>query len=74
MQVIMDINNLTTKPGNIQKIVDVTTTASITNDINVIYTFNFKIDHSFPIGGYISIILSNDTNGNGASIINSLTI
>lgn len=75
MQVgIMDINNLTTTPGNIWKIADVTTSSIITNAINVIYTFNFKIDHSIPVGGYISIILSNDTYGNGASITNSLTI
>jgi len=65
---------LSTTPGNVKKIADVTTTSITTNDINALYTFNFKIDHSVPIGGYFSIILSNDTYGNGASITNPQTI
>lgn len=65
---------MTTTPGNVNKVADVTTTSIITNDINVLYTFNFKVDHSVPVGGYLSFILSNDTYGNGATITYATTI
>ena len=65
---------MTTTPGNINKLAEVTTTSTITNDINVLYTFNFNMDHGIPVGGYFSIILSNDSYGNGATITNSQTV
>lgn len=67
------MNNLTTTSGDITKVSDVITTSTKTNDIYVLYTFSFKINHNVPVGGYFSIILTNDSY-NGATITDALTV
>ena len=70
---IIDFEDLSTRSGAITKVDDVEVGSSITSAINQTYTFSFKADHSVPLNGFFSILLSEDE-ANGVKITNPYVV
>jgi hypothetical protein len=70
---ILDFTGLSTKSGAIYKVSDVSVGTDVTSLTDQEYTFHFRITHSVPIGGYFSILLSQDE-ANGVTVTDANTV
>ena len=71
---ILDLDTLTSKSGKITKVgTGASVSSAKTSLTNQEYTFNFKMTHVVPVGGYFSILLSKNLTF-GVSISNKIVL
>jgi hypothetical protein len=70
---ILDLNTLRTESGAIKKVDEVNVGTDVTSLTDQEYTFSFKVDHAVPMGGYFSILLSEDV-ANGVTVTDPVTV
>lgn len=70
---ILDFVGLYTVSGAIYKVSEVSVGTDVTSLTDQVYTFHFRITHSVPIGGYFSILLSQDE-ANGVTVTDPNTV
>ena len=70
---ILDINSLKSESGAIKKVAEVDVGTDVTSLTDQEYTFSFKVDHAVPLGGYFSILLSEDV-ANGVTVSDPVTV
>ena len=61
---VYEQSNITSIAGDVKKEAEVTTSSKLASAGSVSYTFEFKLYHSLPVGGFFRIDMSTDSGSN----------